>query len=177
MQPSEGQQSAEELAAKKPDVSDQLAKLCSWAVISMLNFHPRKEAMPPVLVYKTEENSSYQVQADLGIHDTLDELLSAAGVELERVGAEETVCAYALLVDSVEDVEGLPALRSFDDAGNPYPPEMPTLFVYMGERETQGGVLVVQAFKARVIRGGATPVDAPLILSGPDSLLFGAQTP
>lgn len=44
------------LDTEKPEVSELLQKLCSWAVVSMLNFHPRKEGMPPTLVFKTEED-------------------------------------------------------------------------------------------------------------------------
>lgn len=155
----------------KPEVSELLQKLCSWAVVSMLNFHPRKEGMPPTLVFKTEENSSYQVQADPHGHATLDEIFRTAREQLERIGETETVQGYALIVDSFEDVEGLPTICPVDENGETYPDDQPTIFVYLGERDNEQGVFVVQAYKGRPIRGGATPVDAPLIRCGPASML------
>ncbi|MGN0034188.1 MAG: hypothetical protein ACI364_00455 [Coriobacteriales bacterium] len=167
-----GQPDAEQAARIKPVVSDQLAKLCSWSVVSMLNFHPRREAMPPTLVYAIEERSSYQVKADLGGHQTLSEIFADARRQLAMVAETETPRAYALIVDSAEEVVGLPPLRSFDAAGTCFPESQPTIFVFLGEREQEAGVFVVQAVKQRVIRGGATTMGAPLILPGPDSLLF-----
>jgi hypothetical protein len=156
----------------KPEVSEMLQKLCSWAVISMLNFHPRKEGMPPTLVYKTEENSSYQVQNDPREHGTMEDIMSAAHDQLARIAEEETLQAYALIVDSLEDVSDIPTRRSIDGKGEVFPEDQPTIFVYLGEKATEQGVFVVQAYRGRIVRGGAIPLDAPLILEGPTSLIW-----
>ena len=44
-------------------------------------------------------------------------------------------------------------------------------FVFLGDRGHEQGVLVVQEYKERIIRGGAQPFGAPLIIEGPASLL------
>ncbi|NTU88502.1 MAG: hypothetical protein HGA54_01130 [Actinobacteria bacterium] len=153
---------------EKPPVSEQLQKLCSWAVITLLDMHPRKGGMPPTLVYKRADEGSYRFEVDSGAHGSLDTVLENARLFLENNGEIE---AYAILVDSTEDIFGLPESRPSDDGGNPYPSGQTTLFVYLGERETGEGILVIQCYSKRPIRGGAAPLGAPLIMHGPDSLL------
>ena len=154
---------------EKPKVSEQLQKLCSWAVITILDMHPRKGGMSPTLVYKRAEEGSYRVEVDSGFRESLAAVLQSARLFL---GSDERIEAYALMVDSEGEVSGLPELRPSDDEGKPYPSEQPTLFVYLGERGSDEGVLVVQCYTKRPIRGGAAPLGAPLIMHGPDSLLY-----
>lgn len=112
------------------------------------------------------------MQADPHGHATLDEIFDTAREQLERIGEAETVQGYALIIDSFEDVAGLPTMRSVNESGEAFPDDQPTIFVYLGERGNKQGVFVVQAYKGRPIRGGATPMDAPLIRRGPVSMLW-----
>lgn len=159
----------------KPEVSELLQKLCSWAVITMLDFHPRKESMPTTLVYKVAEEGSYQVKADPADAGTLDELLEATRSRLALVGGDRTVEGYALIVDSLAEVSGVPGDHHLAGGGE-LPADRPTISVFLGDREHEQGVLVVQAYKERLIRGGAQPLGAPLIIEGPASLLHGGPT-
>ena len=76
---------------EKPQVSELLQKLCSWAVITMLDFHPRRASMPTTLVYKVAGNSSYQVEADSADAGTLEELLEMTRSQLVRIGEDAAV--------------------------------------------------------------------------------------
>lgn len=155
---------------EKPYVSERLQKLCSWAVITMLDMHPRKGGTTPTLVYKRAGEGSYRVEVDTGSHGSLAAVLQNARLFLEN---DEGIEAYAVMIDSEgEEVLGLPESRPSDDEGTPYPSGQSTLFVYLGERDTCEGVLVIQCYAKRPIRGGATPSGAPLIMRGPDSLLY-----
>lgn len=155
---------------EKPQVSELLQKLCSWAVITMLDFHPRRASMPITLVYKVAGNSSYQVEADSADAGTLEELLEMTRSQLVRIGEDAAVEGYALIVDSLAGVTGLPDKRPSAESGEASSGR-PTIFVFLGDRGHEQGVLVVQEYKERIIRGGAQPFGAPLIIEGPASLL------
>lgn len=157
----------------RPQVSERLAKLCSWAVITMLESHPRKGGMAPTLVYKSvEDGGVYQTQMSMRAYESLDHIFDEARTALRELAEAKTVEAYALIVDYVEDIPDVPAVRAFDDVGNERPPEQPTIFVYLGERDRREGVMLAQSYRSRLMRGGAVPQGSPRIMPGPDSLLF-----
>lgn len=154
--------------AEHPKVPEVLGKLCSYAVITVLDAHPNKTSMAPSLVVKNEDSDAYLLQVDLGELDSLEAVMDGARQQLAR---QPKVEAYALLVDSTDLLPGFPERRPLDESGNPYPEGTPTMAMYLGTRDVPEGFLVMQPYRRRRIRGGATPMGAPLIAHGPDSLL------
>lgn len=152
----------------RPEVSEALQKLCAFAAVSILEMHPAKESMAPTLALKRKGRDTYDLETDPCEYTSIEEVLAAAK---ERLSADEDIEAYALFIDSADQLSGFPLERPFDQAGNSYPEAQPTACLFLGERGNPCGVRVVQPYKARFIRGGATPLGAPLVTSGPSLLL------
>ena len=153
---------------QRPEVSDRLAKLASFAMISVLDFLPSAEGVHISLVLKREGHNSPQAESVFSEDTSVDEALAHAREHMEK---DSTIEAYALVIDSQSKLAGFPDARPVDECGQEYPPDQPVAAMYAGERDEQQGILVVQPYRRRFFRGGATPVGAPLIVQGPDSLL------
>lgn len=153
---------------RRPQISLCLQKLCAYAVITVLEGHPNKESMAPTLALKREGSEVYTTEVDLRDHEDMESVRAAAH---DRMAQEPGIEAYVLMVDSTDMTPGFPEERPVDNEGEPYPAGTPTVAMYLGERGEEHGYLVIQPYRRRRIRGGATPVGAPLILAGPDSLL------
>lgn len=91
--------------AEHPKVPEVLGKLCSYAVITVLDAHPNKTSMAPSLVVKNEDSDAYLLQVDLGELDSLEAVMDGARQQLAR---QPKVEAYALLVDSTDLLPGFP---------------------------------------------------------------------
>lgn len=153
---------------QRPRIGSRLQKLCAYAVITVLEGHPNKESMAPTLALKREGSEVYTTEVDLRDHDDMVEVLAAAR---DRMTQEPSIEAYVLMVDSADLIPGFPGERPVDTEDRPYPEGTPAVAMYLGERGGEQGYLVIQPYRRRRIRGGATPIGAPLIVEGPASLL------
>jgi len=154
--------------ADRPQIPERLQKLCSFAIITVLDGHPNRESMAPTLALSRTDRETFTTEVDLREYDDIAGVLQAAR---ERMATEPAIDAYVLLVDSADETPGFPEERPVGEDGSPYPAGTPAMAMYLGSRESPRGYLVVQPYRRRRIRGGATPMGAPLITDGPESLL------
>lgn len=153
----------------RPQTSELLQKLVAWAVITALDVHPTRESMAPLLVYKRVGKDDYESEIDENVHTSMEAVFDGARKRLAKL---DDVEGYVLIVDSVDRFEGFPAQRPKDLSGRDYSEDQPTIAAYLGEMGEKAGVLAIQPYRIRRLRGGATPLGAPLIIGGPDSLLW-----
>ena len=155
-----------------PKASELIAKICSYAVITLLDYHPRKEAMNNALVVKLASEHGYRVLADPVDQPNLQGVFDASKLALQELAdGGETVEAYVVAVDSFMGFEDMPELPAADPNGEPYAEGQRFILMFAGEAVQPKGTMVVQAYKNRRWRPGAAPLGAPFIGDGPDSLL------
>ena len=155
-----------------PKASALIARICSYAVITLLDYHPRKEAMNNALVVKLESEKGYRVLADPVDQPSLQGVFDASRLALQELrDGGETVEAYVVAVDSHMGYQDLPPLPGSDPNDKPYAADQRFILLFAGEAVQPKGTMVVQAYQNRRWRPGAAPLGAPFISDGPDSLL------
>jgi hypothetical protein len=159
---------AEEQQNARPEVSDQIAQLAAYAMVMVLDCLPSDEGVHVSLLTKRGEGNDIRTEAVFGDSTSIDEVLNSAR---EYMSSDPTITAYAIIVDSQSNLEGFPTERPLDAKGRPSPDDKPVVAMYTGERGTEDALVVIQAYRRRRFRGGATPVGGPLMLLGSHTLL------
>lgn len=177
------------VASARPDdvvVPEQLAKLFSYAVPTLLGMVRRREVLPPLVVIKREADEEHFVEPIEEEMRDVDDLLEymkrrIANDEADRAaragqdGCPSAITAYGCAFD--QRTEGFQAVAPHDGVLGTEEVDDPAhdtanmaLAIVGGCVDSPAGVRVTQRFKPRFL-GGAVMLGAPVIEQGPSSLL------